>query len=129
MNLAYLGHLWRANRLRLLVVSVALLVWGTILPIIFDSFGEQFRELMDSGIIPPQIAQFGGGDIFSLTGSVALGFIHPLAVGLCLVFAVGFPGASGGRSRSCSPGRSRGAGRTPRPPSRPRSSSRSSWRR
>jgi ABC-2 type transport system permease protein len=94
VNLAYLGHLWRANRLRLLVVSVALLVWGTILPIIFDSFGEQFRDLMDSGIIPPQFAQFGGGDIFSLTGSVALGFIHPLAVGLCLVFAVGFPGAA-----------------------------------
>ena len=49
---------------------------------------------MDSGIIPTQFAQFGGGDIFSLTGSVALGFIHPIAVGLLLVFAVGFPAAA-----------------------------------
>lgn len=94
MNLAYFIHLWRANRIRLLIVSVALLAWGTILPVIYDSFGVQFRELFDSGIIPPQFAQFGGGDIFSLTGSVALGFIHPLAVGLCLIFAVGFPGAA-----------------------------------
>jgi ABC-2 type transport system permease protein len=45
---------------------------------------------MASGVIPPQFAQFGGGDIFSLTGSVAIGFIHPIAVGLNLVFAVGF---------------------------------------
>jgi ABC-2 type transport system permease protein len=94
MNGAYAIHLWRANRIRLLIVSVALVAWGTILPVIYDSFGVQFQKLFDSGIIPPQFAQFGGGDIFSLTGSVALGFIHPLAVGLCLVFAVGFPGAA-----------------------------------
>jgi len=94
MNLAWFGHLWRANRIRLLIVAAALVAWGTILPIIYDSFGVQFKAMFDSGIIPPQVAQFGGGDIFSLTGSVALGFIHPLAVGLCLVFAVGFPGAA-----------------------------------
>lgn len=90
MNRALLAHTWRANRWRLLIVAAALLLWGTILPIVFDSFGAQFQQILDSGVIPSQFAQFGGGDIFSLTGSVALGFVHPIAVGLNLVFAIGF---------------------------------------
>jgi ABC-2 type transport system permease protein len=79
---------------RLAVVSAALLLWGTLLPIIFDAFGTQFQGLFDSGALPSQFAQFGGGDIFSLTGAVALGFVHPIAVGLNLVFAVGFAASS-----------------------------------
>lgn len=94
MNRALLAHTWRANRWRLLIVAVALFVWGTVLPIIFDSFGAQFQQFFDSGVIPPQFAQFGGGDIFSLAGSVALGFVHPIAVGLNLVFSVGFAAAA-----------------------------------
>jgi ABC-2 type transport system permease protein len=93
VNVAYLAHVLRANRFRLLLVAIGLVIWGAILPIIYDAFGEQFRSIMDSGIIPPQFAQFGNGDIFSLTGSVALGFIHPFAVALNMVFAVGFAGA------------------------------------
>jgi ABC-type transport system involved in multi-copper enzyme maturation permease subunit len=94
VNRAYLAHVLRANRFRLPLVAIGLVVWGSLLPIIYDAFGEQFRDLMDTGIIPPQFAQFGGGDIFSLTGSVALGTIHPFAVALNLVFAVGFAGAA-----------------------------------
>lgn len=94
MNRALLLHTWRANRLRVAIVTVALLVWGTLLPIIFNAFGSQFQDLFDSGTFPPQFAQFGGGDIFSLSGAVALGFVHPIAVGLNLVFAVGFPAAA-----------------------------------
>jgi beta-exotoxin I transport system permease protein len=96
MNLAYFAHLWRANRLRLLIVTAALVLWGTLLPIIYDAFGQQFQELMDSGLVPfpREMMQFGGGDIFSLAGSVALGFIHPFAVALNLVFSVGFAGAA-----------------------------------
>ena len=90
MNLALLAHTWRANRLRLVVVTAALTFWGSLMPIIFDAFGEDFREIMDSGAFPTQLTEFGGGDIFSLTGSVALGFVHPIAVGLNLVFAAGF---------------------------------------
>jgi ABC-2 type transport system permease protein len=90
MNRALFLHTWRANWLRLLIVMIALAAWGSVLPIIYNAFGAQFRQLMESGAIPSQLAEFGGGDIFSLTGSVALGFIHPLSVGLNLVFAVGF---------------------------------------
>jgi ABC-2 type transport system permease protein len=94
MSAAWFGHLWRAHRWRLGLVAIALVAWGSLLPIIFDAFGEQFQTLMDSGAIPSQLAQFGGGDIFSLAGSISLGFIHPIAVGLMLVFAVGFAGSS-----------------------------------
>lgn len=94
MNGALFIHTWRAYRIRLLIVTVALVLWGTVLPVIFDSFGAQFQDMLDSGLIPPQFAQFGGGDIFSLTGSVALGFLHPIFVGLNLVFAVGFCAAA-----------------------------------
>jgi ABC-2 type transport system permease protein len=90
MNLAYFAHLWRAFWFRLLLVVVALVIWGSLLPIIYDAFGQQFQDIFKSGAIPSQFAQFGGGDIFTLTGSVALGFIHPFAVALNLVFAVGF---------------------------------------
>jgi len=94
MNGPLFGHVWRANRVRLLIVALALLLWGALLPIVYDAFGAQFQQLQDSGIIPTQFTQFGGGDIFSLTGSVALGFIHPIAVGLSMVFAVGFAAAA-----------------------------------
>jgi ABC-2 type transport system permease protein len=87
---ALFGHIWRANRFRLLIVAIALTAWGSLLPIIYAAFGEQFEAMMDSGLIPEQFASVGGGDIFSLAGSVALGFIHPIAVGLNLVFALGF---------------------------------------
>lgn len=94
MNGALFRHTWRAYRARLMIVTVGLVLWGTILPIVYDSFGVQFQELMDSGLIPPQFAQFGGGDIFSLAGSVALGLVHPICVGLNLVFAVGYCAAA-----------------------------------
>jgi ABC-2 type transport system permease protein len=94
MNRALFAHTWRANRARVLIVAVALAIWGTFLPIIYDSFGSTFKDIFASGALPPQFAQFGGGDVFSLSGSIAIGFIHPIAVGLNLVFAVGFTTAA-----------------------------------
>jgi ABC-2 type transport system permease protein len=97
VNRAYLAHLWRANRGELATVTIALGIWGALPPIIYDAFGEDIAAIFESGAIPEQFirfSQFGGGDLFSLAGSVALGVIHPIAVGLGLVFAVGFAGAA-----------------------------------
>jgi len=94
MNLALFAHTWRANRTRLLIVAVGLAIWGTFMPIIYDSFGSSLKDIFASGAFPPQFTQFGGGDIFSLSGSVAIGFIHPITVGLNLIFAVGFATAA-----------------------------------
>lgn len=90
MNAALFAHAWRANRIRLAVVTVALAFWGSLMPVIYDAFGSQFKDMFESGAFPQQLAQFGGGDLFSLAGAVGLGFVHPIAVGLLLVFAIGF---------------------------------------
>jgi ABC-2 type transport system permease protein len=90
MNGPLSSHTWRSQRLKLGVVSFALATWGFFLPLIYAKFGSQFRVLMESGIFPEQFARLGSGDIFTLPGSIALGFIHPIAIILTSVFSVGF---------------------------------------
>ena len=72
------------------MIGVALGIWGFLMPVIYSQFGVQFKQLFDSGQFPRQMAEFGGGDIFSLSGAIALGFVHPISVALVSVFAVGF---------------------------------------
>lgn len=90
MNFALYRHSWRSQRIRLAVASTGLLIWGFVLPVVYAQFGSQFRALLESGIVPEQFARFGGGDVFSLPGSIALGLIHPIALILTSIFAVGF---------------------------------------
>jgi ABC-2 type transport system permease protein len=90
MNAALLRHTWRLQRAKLAAVSLALAVWGFLLPVIYARFGSQFSALLDSGLLPEEFARFGGGDVFSLSGSIALAFIHPISIILTSVFAVGF---------------------------------------
>jgi ABC-2 type transport system permease protein len=84
------GHLWRSQRTKLLIVCVAMAAWNVFLPVIYQSFGQQMKALIDSGIIPEQFTNFGGGDVFSLAGSIALGYVHPIAIILVSIFAIGF---------------------------------------
>jgi beta-exotoxin I transport system permease protein len=91
VNAALFRHAWRLQRVKLAVVCVGLFAWGCFPPLIYAKFGSQFEAMLESGIFPQQFARLGGGDIFSLTGSVALGLIHPIALILTSVFAVGFP--------------------------------------
>ena len=90
MNGAILRHVWRLQRTKLAIVSTALIIWGFLLPVIYARFGSQFTALVESGLFPEQFARVGGGDVFSLAGSIALGFIHPIGIILTSVFAVGF---------------------------------------
>ena len=90
MNGALFRHTWRTQGLKLAIVSTALAIWGFVLPLIYARFGSQFRAILESGILPPQFAKLGGGDIFSLPGSIALSLIHPISIILTSVFAVGF---------------------------------------
>jgi ABC-2 type transport system permease protein len=94
MNRTLFLHTLRSNALRLLIISLAMGLWGSLMPLIYAQFGSQFRDLMNSGLIPKQFAEFGGGDIFTLPGSIALGFIHPIALLLSSIFAVGFTTAA-----------------------------------
>jgi ABC-2 type transport system permease protein len=94
MNLTLFLQTLRSNALRLVVISVAMAAWGALMPLIYAQFGSQFRDMMNSGLIPKQLAEFGGGDLFSLPGAIAIGFIHPIALILSSVFAVGFATAA-----------------------------------
>jgi beta-exotoxin I transport system permease protein len=94
MNITLFVHTLRSNALRLLVISAAMAAWGALMPLIYAQFGSQFRDMMNSGLIPKQFAEFGGGDLFSLPGAIAIGFIHPIALILSSVFAVGFATAA-----------------------------------
>jgi ABC-2 type transport system permease protein len=90
MNAVLFGHLWRSQRTKLVIVSFAILAWSAFMPVIYQSFGKQMQALVDSGVIPKQLTNFGGGDVFSLEGAVALGYIHPIAIILVSIFAIGF---------------------------------------
>ena len=90
MSGALFGHLWRSQRTKLLIVCVAIAGWSVVLPIIYESFGHQMQALIDSGVIPKQLTNFGGGDVFSLSGAIALGYVHPISIILVAVFAIGF---------------------------------------
>ncbi len=88
---------WRtltSVRWRLVAVAAGLAVWGFVLPVIYATFGADFRQLVQSGYFADLFelfTSFGGGSVFTLNGSVALGFIHPIAIALAAVFAIGFP--------------------------------------
>ncbi len=90
MNWILFRQTWRFQRVRLALVCLALAVWGFLLPIIYARFGAQFSAMMNSGLLPKELARLGGGDVFSLSGSIALSFVHPIAIILVSVFAVGF---------------------------------------
>src|SRR5215218_5463185 len=94
MNGVLFGHLWRSQRTKLLIVSVAMAAWNVFLPVIYQSFGSQMKALIDSGVIPSQFTNFGGGDVFSLPGAIALGYVHPISIILVSIFAVGFATAA-----------------------------------
>jgi len=90
MNATLFGHLWRSQRTKLFVVCVAMAAWNMFLPVIYQSFGIQMKSLVDSGVIPRQLTNFGGGDVFSLEGAIALGYVHPISIILVSIFAIGF---------------------------------------
>jgi ABC-2 type transport system permease protein len=94
VNRVLLFHTWRSQRLKILIVGIGLAIWGSLMPIVYGTFGQTFKNIIDSGLIPEQLTQFGGGDIFSLSGSMALGAIHPISLILNSIFAVGFATAA-----------------------------------
>ena len=79
-----LRHTWRSHRLRVLVLTLALGVWGFLMPVIYATFGVQMEAILKSGIIPAAFLRLLGADPFSLAGAVALGSVHPVALGTLL---------------------------------------------
>jgi len=101
MNFAVFRHVVRQSRLRLVVVIAALTAWGSLMPVIYSAFGVQMQAIVQQFPAMEQFMHFGGGDMFTLPGSIAVGFIHPIAIALLAVFAILFPlsGVAGERQR------------------------------
>ena len=51
----------RWQRVRLIVVLLAGIGWGFLMPTIYASFNELIREMANSGAIPEQFTNFGPG--------------------------------------------------------------------
>ena len=82
-----------ANRVRLIACVIGLAVWGAVLPLVYAGFGKTIGSFIRNSNNPlmEQFASFGGGDLFSLSGAMALGFIHPIAIAILGVMVVGLP--------------------------------------
>jgi ABC-2 type transport system permease protein len=89
MNGRLLVQTLRWNRVKVAVIVVAAFAWGLLIPIIYVSFAEAFRDLADSGIIPKELMNFGSGSLFTLPGALTLGLQHPLAIAFMGLFAIG----------------------------------------
>jgi ABC-2 type transport system permease protein len=91
MNGPLLRHTIAANGIRLLVIGAGLVLMGVVMPVMFSAFGQEVAAFVDSNPLLRQFANFGGGDFFSLTGAVALGFTHPFTLLLVGIMAVAYP--------------------------------------
>lgn len=91
MTGALLRRTFAANRVRIVGCVIAMLVWGAVLPMVYASFGRQYGSFIRNNPLLEQFSQFGGGDLFSLPGAIALGFIHPFAIAVCGIIAIGVP--------------------------------------
>jgi ABC-2 type transport system permease protein len=89
MNVRLLVQTIRWNRVRLLVLVVAGFAWGLLIPIIYASFSDLIRDMMNSGAIPEELMNFGSGSLLTLPGAITIGFQHPLALAFLGIFAVG----------------------------------------
>jgi ABC-2 type transport system permease protein len=94
MNGALFRRTAASLRVRLIACAVGLFVWGAMLPLIYSAFGKDLGSIVKDNPFFQQFSNFGGGDVFTLTGSIALGFIHPITLLLMGIVAVGFPGAA-----------------------------------
>jgi len=90
MNWTLFRRTIAAYRIRFLACAIGMLVWGLLLPVIYASFGKTLGDFLKGNPAFAQFANFGGGDVFSLSGSIALGFIHPFTLLLMGIFAVGY---------------------------------------
>jgi ABC-2 type transport system permease protein len=91
MNGPLLRQTVAANGLRLFVIGLGLVLMGALMPIMFEAFGQEVAAFMESSPLMRQFANFGGGNVISLTGSIALAFTHPFTLLLLGIVAVAFP--------------------------------------
>lgn len=91
MNLPLLRRTIAANAVRLLVIGAGLVLMGVLMPVIYAAFGQEIGEFVETVPLLARFSNFGGADVFSLTGSVALGLTHPFTLLLMGIMAIAYP--------------------------------------
>ncbi len=89
MNGRLTAQTLRWQRARLVIVALAGIGWGLLIPVIYSAFSSVIRDLANSGAFPEELMNFGSGSLFTLPGAITLGVQHPLGIGLIAIFAVG----------------------------------------
>jgi ABC-2 type transport system permease protein len=89
MNARLFRQTLRWERVRLLIVILAGIGWGVLMPVLYDQFDDFIRDLANSGALPEQMLNLGSGSLFTLPGTITLGVQHPLAISMVGIFAVG----------------------------------------
>ena len=91
MTRALLRRTFAANGSRLIAIALGLLAMSILMPVIFNAFGRELGEFVETVPLLRQLSEFGGTDFFTLTGAIATGFVHPFVLLLMGIMAVGFP--------------------------------------
>ena len=92
MNLPLLRYTFGSNLLRLVIIAAGLVLMGIVMPLMYSAFGAEMTEFIDSVPLFSQLVNsFGGGNVLSLTGSMAFAFQHPFTLLLVGIMAIAFP--------------------------------------
>ncbi|MEA2025851.1 MAG: ABC transporter permease subunit [Chloroflexota bacterium] len=91
MNLPLLRHTIASNAIRLVAIGIGLVLMGVIMPVMYAAFGQEVGQFVESVPLLAQFSNFGGGDLFSLQGTIAMGLSHPFTLLLLAIMAVAFP--------------------------------------
>ena len=92
MNLPLLRYTFGSNALRVAIIAVGLILMGIVMPLMYSAFGVEMEDFIDSVPFFSQLIEgFGGGNVLSLTGSMAYAFQHPFTLLLVGIMAIAFP--------------------------------------
>jgi ABC-2 type transport system permease protein len=91
VNRPLFRHTLTSNAIRLVVIGAGLMLMGVIMPVMYAAFGQEVGQFVETVPLLSQFANFGGGDLFSLSGSIAMGFSHPFTLLLVGIMAIAFP--------------------------------------
>ncbi len=89
MNLPLFGRTLAWQRVRWIIVTIAIFGWGLLIPVFYAAFSDLIRDLANSGAFPEELLNFGSGSLFTLPGSITIGTQHPIAIAMIGIFAVG----------------------------------------
>ncbi|MEO8511682.1 MAG: ABC transporter permease subunit [Chloroflexota bacterium] len=78
---------WQA--VKVLVVGLASLGWGLLIPFFYAQFSDVLRSLASENPLIDQFSNFGSGNLFTIGGTITLGLQHPIAIAFVAIFAVG----------------------------------------